>query len=178
MKKIIQRKIIYIILLILPFFIYGCFGVDSNFKKIRNEVFRVLNAGDIDREFEYKASNFEVYLASKVASISDNMLYAEMLLEKISNVQVGVYKLGEYKSLSRKSFLSLEQEMKNNGWSRIVTTCSRKDMCFIYVDIENNEKIKDAIVLNIDSEQLVMIEVRGKLDKFIEQIIKNRGIRV
>jgi hypothetical protein len=173
-----QRKLIYIFLLILPLFIYGCFGVDGNFKKIRNEVFRGLNAEDIDREFEYTASNFEVYLASKIAGISDNMLYAEMLLEKISNVEVGVYNLSEYQSLSQKSFSFLEESMKNKGWSQLLTTRNHKDMCFIYVDIENNDKINDAIVLNIDSKQLVMIEIHGKLDKFIEQIIKNRGIRV
>jgi hypothetical protein len=164
-----QRKLIYIFLLILPLFIYGCFGVDGNFKKIRNEVFRGLNAEDIDREFEYTASNFEVYLASKIAG---------MLLEKISNVEVGVYNLSEYQSLSQKSFSFLEESMKNKGWSQLLTTRNHKDMCFIYVDIENNDKINDAIVLNIDSKQLVMIEIHGKLDKFIEQIIKNRGIRV
>jgi hypothetical protein len=167
-----------VLLLSFLFLVCGCLGVDGDFRKTRNEVFKLLNTDELDREFEYSFSGFEIFLASKIASLSDRTFDIEMLLEKISNVQIGIYNLGGNELLTSETLNPLEERMRKKGWTRLIKSCDHNDKCFVYVNIENTERIKDVFILVVDSEQLVMLEVHGKLDKLVEQVIKKRGIKV
>jgi hypothetical protein len=177
-KTIRYKKINFIVFLFLSFSNYGCFGVNGDFKDLRNEIFKTLNAEEVDKEFEYSASNFEVYLASKIASMSDRMIEAEIALEKISNVQIGVYNVRENELPSPNIIFHLDKKMREKGWSNLIKSCNHKEGCFVYINLENKDRIKNAFLLNIDSEEIVIIEIHGKLDNLVEQIIKKRGIRI
>jgi len=181
MKTILPfKKAVVILLFFLSFFICGCFGINSDFKDIRDNVFTALNTKYVNKEFEYSVSRLGVFLASKIASISDRMLDIEMVLEKISSVQIGVYNLKEEKPLhmDSDSFIRFDEGMKNKGWTRLIINCNQDDKCYVYVNVESRDTIREAFLLNIDSKQLVMIEIHGKLYRLIEELIKKRGITI
>jgi hypothetical protein len=173
-----SKKFFFRILLIIIFslLVCGCWDVDGNFRKTRNEVFNALNTENIDKEFEYSFGSFEIYLASKAASLSNRTFDLEMLLEKISNVQVGVYNFEMAEDTKPEIFIPFETRMKNKSWTRLVKIIDHNERIFVYVNIEDPDRIKDVFVLSFDNNQLVMVEVHGNLDKIVEQVIKKRGI--
>jgi|WetSurMetagenome_2_1015567.scaffolds.fasta_scaffold46006_2 hypothetical protein len=173
-----NRKILFkfSFLILFSFLVCGCWGVDGNFKKTRNEVFKALSSEDIKKEFEYSFGGFEIYLASKAASLSDRSFDLEMLLDKISEVQVGVYNVEGVGILTSEVFNPFEERMKNKGWTRLLKIYDHNEKSFVYVNIEDAERIRDVFVLSFETNQLVMVEVHGNLDKIVEQVIKKRGI--
>ena len=73
-------------------------------------------------------------------------------------------------------FIPFEERMKNKSWTRLVKIIDHNEKTFVYVNIEDLDRIKDVFVLSFDNDQLVMVEVHGNLDKIVEQVIKKRGI--
>jgi len=175
-----SRKIIFKFFIVFSFslMVCGCWGADGNFKKTRNEVFEALIATDFDMEFEYSFSSIEIYLASKAASLFDRTFDLEILLEKISRIDLGVYKLENEDLLTYENFIPLEERMRKNGWTKLIKMCDHNERYFVYINIKNTDRIKDIFVLSVDSNQLVMVKLQGRFDKLIEQVIRRRGIKV
>ncbi len=167
---------------LLPFFFLlfafsaaGCFGVDGDFKKVRNGVFNFLHPEDVDREFEYSVSNFEVYLVQKLASISDKTIDIELMLSKISNVQIGVYNLEKGEDNRTGQLKSITKYFKEIGWSDLVKSVDKNNCSMVFVNLDDDEAIRELFVINSDDEELVLVRVRGKLTQLAELMIKNRG---
>jgi len=168
--------------ILLPFFILifavsaaGCFGVDDDFRKVRNGVFKFMQAEDVDREVEYSVNNFEVYLLQKVASISDKAIDIELMLSKVSNVQIGVYNFQKSLEERKVSLTNITKYFKGKGWSDLVKAVSDDNCTMIFVNLANKEAIRELFIINSEDDELVLLRVRGKLTQLAELLIKNRG---
>jgi len=168
--------------ILLPFFILffavsaaGCFGVDDDFRKVRNGVFKFLQAEDVDREIEYSVNNFEVYLLQKIASISDKAIDVELMLSKVSNVQIGVYNFQKNEEERKASLRNITKYFKGKGWSDLVKTVSNDNCTMVFVNLANKEAIRELFIINSEEDELVLLRVRGKLTQLAELLIKNRG---
>ncbi|MCX6150443.1 MAG: DUF4252 domain-containing protein [Ignavibacteriales bacterium] len=174
-----KKKAIKIVLLLaFSFLLFGCWGVDGEFKHMRNEIFDEMNYKDFDRELEYSVSGFEILLASKLAKISDRTFDLEILLDKISNAQIGIYNLNENEKITLNSFTSFEERIRQRNWVKLVKSCDGEELCFVYVNMKNPDRIKDILVLSVENEQMVIVQVHGRLEELVEQLIKKRGIKV
>ncbi len=173
MKKL--KALLPFFFLLFVFSAAGCFGVDSDFKKVRNGVFNFLQAEDVDREFEYSVSNFEVYLVQKLASISDKTFDFELMLSKISNVQIGVYNLEKSEDGGTGSLKNITKYFRENGWSDLVKSKNNNECTMVFVNLADDEAIRELFVINSDDDELVLVRVRGKLTQLAELMIKNRG---
>lgn len=165
-----------------PFFILffavsaaGCFGVDDDFREVRNSVFKFLQAEDVDREIEYSVNNFEVYLLQKIASISDEAIDVELMLSKVSNVQIGVYNFQKNEEERKASLRNITKYFKGKGWSDLVKTVTNDNCTMVFVNLANKEAIRELFIINSEEDELVLLRVRGKLTQLAELLIKNRG---
>ncbi len=174
MKK--PETLLPLFLLLFAFFAAGCFGVDKDFKKVRNGVFKSLSAEDVDKEIEYSASSFEVYILQKLASISDKTIEIELMLSKISNVQIGVYNLQSRNDDPPASISRIDKFFADKGWSSLIKSKSNNNCVLVYLNLESPDSINELFIVNAEEDEIVILRLEGKLNKLAELLIKNRGL--
>ncbi|RPI73065.1 MAG: DUF4252 domain-containing protein [Ignavibacteriales bacterium] len=171
MKKIITFSPLLLIALIS---LSGCIGVNKNFSEMSSNLISKFG-NDYHREIEVSVGPLLINFASWVVNFSQEDEIVDDLMRQVSNVQVGVYKMTtERDSKKNKVMDKINKEMISRGWTYIVRSYNDDELTGIYVSNDPEMFFKKMFVITHDSEQLVLVEVEGKLDKLIELAIRDK----
>ncbi len=160
----------------------GCFGVDGQFKKLRNTV--VEGAGvDYETEVEFGIGSVVLGLAKTVISWSDeaDTEIALDLLRQIKKVQIGVYELQNFhleKVDVRDRVLEIVGYMNSRGYDAIVRTYEDSGGSLIMVksNPENFEKVKELVVLSFSSNELNIVQLRGDVNEIVDVAVREHEV--
>ena len=171
------------LLKILPLFIAvlfissGCINVNRNFKETSGKLINKFG-NDYHREVELSAGPFLINMASWVVNFSEDDEIIDDLMRQVSNVQVGVYTLTKDRGKEKMSVMEkINSEMQARGWQYIVRSYSNNELTAVFVSKNPDMLFKKMFVITHDSEQLVLIEIEGKLDRLIELAIKDKKFK-
>ena len=172
MKSLLKISPLFIAVL---FISSGCINVNKNFKQTSNELIHEFG-NDYHREVEISAGPFMINVASWVVNFSqddDEML--DDMMRQVSNVQVGVYTVTKNRGKEKASIMEkINNEMEAKGWQYIVRSYDSHDLTAVFVSKNPDMFFRKMFIITHDSEQLVLVEVEGKLDRLIELAIKDK----
>ncbi len=166
-----------VLALVSVFLFAGCFGVEGNFKNIRNDLLSAAGTR-FHTDIEFSLGKFGLGIAKEIVRHENNDEDAKEILKHISKVQIGVYKnrsrtMPEFKdSFIRKA----DKEMERHGWESIVKNYGERELNIVYVQNDNSGRLSEIFVINMDRKELTLVEVSGNLDEVITYIIKEKGL--
>jgi len=162
------------LLMAVIFIFSGCINVNRNFRDISGKLIYKFG-NDYQREIELSVGPFMITLASWVVNLSEEEEIVDDLMRQVSNVQVGVYTMTKDRKREKKNVMDkLDYEMQDRGWRHIVRSYSSDELTAIYVCKDPEELFKKMFIITHDSEQLVLVEVEGELDKLIQLAIRDK----
>lgn len=171
-------KIIIITGTLLLFFT-GCINVNKNFKEIRNNVL-----SNFDESFK-KSNEFAIgpaamHLASSFVNIEENETDMDvgLMLRQVNKIQIGIYE--RKKSYNFESYKKdkLKDHLSDENWTRIIINKEPNSISEIFVKEDNDEKLRQMLVVNVESEQIIIIELSGDLDELIAVALANNGFKI
>ena len=152
----------------------GCFGVDGHFRQLRDMVFEGTGV-EYTVDSEIGLGSFVLGLAKKIVSMSDDedAEVAQAFLGEIKGVQIGSYNLQNFdlpKDRVRSKALEIIAYMNANNYDSIIRNYEGggATLVMIRVSPEDPEKIIDFVVLNFDSHELNIVQLRGDLAKMVD----------
>jgi hypothetical protein len=155
----------------------GCISVNRNFKEIRLNLINKFG-NDYHREIEISAGPFAINLASWVVNFSQDDKLIDDLMRQVSNVQVGVYTLTRNGGKEKHAIMEkINYEMQSRGWKYIVKSYNDDELTAIYVSKNPVMLFRKMFIITHDSEELVLVEVEGKLDRLIELAIHDKKFK-
>jgi hypothetical protein len=165
------------LLLAVLFISSGCINVNRNFKETSNKLISKFG-NDYHREVELSAGPLLINVASWVVNFSEDDEIVDDLMREVSNVQVGVYTLTKDRRKEKLNVMEkINSEMQARGWQYIVRSFSSDDLTAVYVSKNPGTFFKKMFVISHDSEQLVLVEIEGQLDRLIELAIKDKKFK-
>lgn len=171
------------LLKILPLFIgilfisSGCINVNRSFKETRTKLIGKFG-NDYHREVEISAGPFLINFASWVVNFSQDDEIVDDLMRQVSNVQVGVYTLTKDGGKEKLGIMEkINNEMQSRGWQYIVRSYSDDELTAVFVSKNPAMFFRKMFVITHDSEQLVLVEVEGKLDRLIQLAIHDKKFK-
>ena len=175
-----RSQILIIVFSILSLAMFsGCFGVNGQFKNLRNAVLSNTDQ-DFEREIEFSVGPAGLALAGmfvRFADDEDGRNISEMIGD-ISRVQIGIYhNLDRFDNDVNFNFLKeINDEMQGNGWEYIVRAVDHNEMTAVYVRMDEEENLREAFVIALSDEDLVFANIYGDLDGLIETAVRQNGI--
>jgi len=175
-----KRKTISVILLLslIAFLLPGCVFVSHDFMKTRNLILDEIGDVNIETEVQLQIGSGLLSMSRMIVSLADQSHGGNMAvdyLRDISNVQVGVYKLSDVeqerpliippkiaKKLARKGYEPMVKVKEKNSAVWVMTKMRVEDLTSLYV-------------INLDRDELVLVEVHGRLGRLIEKAIHDHG---
>lgn len=176
MKK--NRLAIVLISLSSIFFLTGCFGVNGEFKGIRNSVIGSLN-GNFHKDIEFSVGSAGLSLAGLFVSFGDTDEPVEEMLDKVKKVQIGIYKY-HCDNFETNSFTDLKQlndDLKDDDWECIVRNRDYNELSSVYVQTDD-DSINRLLVISLSNDELVIAEIRGRLEQLVEIAIREHGFEI
>ena len=173
-----NRKVTFLILFAAVVGLNGCIGVNRDFRVIRNNILNNVN-GNFEREVEFSVGSGLLHLAGVFVSFADTEVDAEDMLDQIHSVQIGVFKNKDFDHFSYEGDLldKLSYGMKKAGWNYIVKNKDRGEMAGIFVKEDSRDELREMFVIALDDEELVMVEIRGHLNKLVEIAVRENGLK-
>ncbi len=181
-KKKISRTAQIVGGLLLTLTLGGCFGVNGNFKDVRNNILSKFDSG-YSKDIEYGFGSVTMSLAGLFVSFSDDedAGIASDMLDEISNVQIGIYN----RNLSSNNNSNTEMNFKflkettdkliEAGWKSLVRVAEHGNMTAVLIKEDEDNIPENMFVINMADNKLVLVELSGKLGKIIELALKNNG---
>jgi hypothetical protein len=155
----------------------GCIGINRNFREVRATLISKFG-NDYHREIEVSVGPFLINFASWVVNLSQEDEIVDDLMRQVSNVQVGVYTMTKDREKEKNTVMEkINSEMQSRGWRYIVRSYSDDELTAVYVSKDPEMFFKKMFIITHDSEQLVLVEVEGKLDKLIELAIHDKKFK-
>ena len=174
MKSLLKISPLFLVVL---FISSGCINVNENFKQTSNKLISEFG-NDYHREVEISAGPFMINIASWVVNFSQDDEMIDDMMRQVSNVQVGVYTLTKNRGKEKASIMEkINNEMEAKGWQYIVRSYDSEDLTAVFVSKNPDMFFRKMFIVTHDSEQLVLVEVEGKLDQLIELAIKDKKFK-
>lgn len=171
MKTLIKILPVLFILLIT---LSGCIGVNQNFREISSKLINKFG-NDYHRETEVSVGPLLINFASWVVNFSQDNEIIDDLMRQVSNVQVGVYTMTKDRKSKKNAVMEkLNNEMESRGWKYIVRSYRNDELTGVYVSSNPKLFFKKMFIITHDSEQLVLVEIEGKLDRLIELAVRDK----
>jgi hypothetical protein len=165
------------LIIIIMFAASGCINVNRNFKEVSTKLINKFG-NDYHREVELSAGPFAINLASWVINFSQEDEIVDDLMRQVSNVQVGVYTMTNDRRKEKNNVMEkINNEMQSRGWRYIVRSYGDDELTAVYVSNDPETFFKKMFIITHDSEQLVLVEIEGKLDKLIELAIHDKKFK-
>ncbi len=171
---------IFFIFCLMAFLLPGCVLVSHDFKMTRNAILDEIGNAEVETEVQLQIGAGFLSLARMVVSLAEHSRDSEMAasyLRDIHNVQVGVYKLIDVdgkkplvlpakiaRKLAKKGYEPLVKAKQRDGSAWVMTKMREKRLTSIYV-------------IALDKEELVLVEIEGRLGSLIEKAIHDHGLR-
>ena len=163
-----------VILLLSASAFMGCIGVDSNFREVRSMVMSSTNE-KFNKDIEFSVGPVGISLAKLIVKLNDDDEDASVILNNISEVQIGVYKKrysGKHYDYS--FFRDIDNKMKEADWHFVVRHVEGNELTGIYVKY-NDDDINKLYVINIEDKELSIVRVKGNLENILTYAIKDKG---
>jgi hypothetical protein len=174
MKTILKISPLFLVVLIT---LSGCIGVNQNFREVSSNLISKFG-NDYHREIEVSVGPLLINFASWVVNLSEEDEVVDDLMRQVSNVQVGVYTMTHERENERNSVMKkINREMQLRGWRYIVRSYNNDELTGVYVSTDPEMFFKKMFIITHDSEQLVLVEVEGKLDRLIELAIHDKKFK-
>ncbi len=153
----------------------GCTGVDSNFCRVRELVIQSVGARQVVTEFQLGLGPGPLWLGGTAARLVSGDAEAAALLLDIRSVQVGVYRLNG--TLGGQPTLpnALVRRLARRGYEPIVKVARNNEATLVLAQMRK-ERLQAIFVVAVDGEELVLAEVRGRLEKVVEEAVRRRGV--
>lgn len=157
----------------------GCFGVDGNFLKIKHEIFSTTGYPYYKTQ-EFGIGGFGMSLAKMIVGFSDNDREAKEMIKHISKVQIGIYKNESNASFNNIRMLAqrIDNRLYSGGWHYIVKNREGLNMNLIYIKTGPEYSLKEILIVDLKLNKLVLVEVKGDLDKMIQYVIRDKGMKL
>ena len=152
----------------------GCFGVDGQFKHLRDTVFAGTGV-EYTVKSEIGLGSFVLGFARRIVSMSDDddAEVAQDFLREIKGVQIGSYNLHHFdlpRDRVRSKALEIIAYMEENHYDSIIRNYEHggANLVMVRVNPDNPEKVSDFVVLNFDKHELNIVQLRGDLAKMVD----------
>ena len=172
-----RYTILLLVFILCICFLPGCLFVSQNFKNTRNLILDELGPVSVDTEVQIRVGPGMLSFGGFVASFTDADQNALSYLRDIRNVEVGVYNLqrkteGNAFSMPKK----VRKSLAKNGYEPMVRTRDRGEETWVMTKMRKN-RLEAIYVIVIEQEELVLVEVRGRLERVVEKAIEEHGFR-
>ena len=150
----------------------GCFtGVDSEFIALRDEA---LPRGSIsyEKQFQHRIGGLILGFAKKI--VGDDDPVAAQLLSELKMVQVGVYELTEEydDALQLTQSKLIRERMAKRDFYPVVWVREEGEIVGVYAPASDFETLSELVVCVLSSDEVVLVQLRGKLDGLATIIAK------
>jgi len=152
----------------------GCIGVDSDFKELRSLVINSTNE-KYNRDIEFSVGPMGISVAKFIVKLNDDDEDAQIILNNISEVQIGIYeKRFSGKHYDYSFFNDIDKKLKKEDWHFVIRHVEGNELTGIYVKYED-EEINKLYVINIEDNKLNLVRVEGNLENILTYAIKEKG---
>ncbi len=181
MKLLRNKHAIFLVILSSVFLFSGCFGVNTEFRSIRNSLLQN-NKEDFDRTFELSIGQAGMLLAGMFIRMADESEHnIDQMLAQVSRVQIGVYELEDPADRQnvncREMLTSVETQMKNEGWHYIVKTRDNNEIAAVFIRDNILDEFSEMFVVAFSNKELVLVHLNGDLDNLIQIAIREHGLK-
>ncbi len=173
-----KSKLIILLLSVSALFLLtGCFGVDHNFRSVRNDLIR--STGDsFSTDVEFGIGSAGLSLAGMFVKDEDEE--ASKIIKEVSGVQIGVYKRHR-SGLPVKDFHVLDkitERMNRRGYMYIVRSISHGEVTAIYVNKDPDKIVDPIFIISMDDNELNLVDVKGNIERIVEYAVKDKGVNI
>ncbi|MBC7186494.1 MAG: DUF4252 domain-containing protein [Calditrichaeota bacterium] len=152
----------------------GCADVDWNFRHVRDTVLRSSGAREVRTVFQLSLGPGSLWLTGAIAHLASSGDEAAALLLDIRSVQVGIYQLRDCGEQAG-AIKSVERSLTRRGYEPIVKVRGRKEATMVLAHLRK-ERLDALFVIAMDGDELVLVEVRGRLERVMEEAVRSRGL--
>jgi hypothetical protein len=151
--------------------------VSPYFKEIRNQILDELGPFDIDTEVQIRIGPGLISFGGFVASFTKVDDHTLSYLRDIRNVEVGVYNL---KSDQREKHFSIPSRVSKilarKGYEPLVKSKDHGETTWVMTKLRK-KRLEALYVISVEKHELVLVEVRGRLERLIEKAITEHGFK-
>ena len=152
----------------------GCL-TSNEFNYIERTIKKESHPVKVRTNFKFSFGPISLSTVRKFVNFTDEGKKANKYLTEIDNVQVGVYEIQTDQLYHLKIPYNVEQKLNNLGWQMFVRVKGKDEHVNLFYK-QINEQLSSLYVIVLEDEELVIVEVKGKLDALIEQAIHEHGI--
>lgn len=170
---------LFLIILVIPMCVLlsGCFGISNDFRDYQKDFSRYSGINMTDKEIEFSLGRFQLYLAEKMAAISDRDLLIEMTIHDISRFEIGVYEINEKGRSKENNFAKFEENLKEKGWIKFIRAIDGNDISNVYLNLEaEDDEINELMIISTDSENAILMRMEGNFNRIVERLIRTRKL--
>lgn len=170
-------KIISIVLFVCvsAFLLPGCVFISGDFRQTRDMVLDELGPVEIETEVQLQIGPGLLSISRMAVSLTNASDEALDYLRDIRNVQVGVYKL-HHVDRDKPLIIPIKiaRKLSKKGYEPMVKVKERDEAVWVLTKM-HGEKLTSLYVIALDREELVLVEVKGRLGKIVEKAIREHG---
>ena len=156
-------------------FLPGCILVNSDFLQTKNLILDEIGPADVKTEFQLQIGSGLISLGGLAVSFTDEKDEVCKYLKDIENVQVGLYSLED---IGRKGTLAIPdkigKKLTKKGYEPMVRVKERDSAVWVMTKMRG-KRIESLYVIAFDRNELVLVEVQGRLERLIEKAIREHG---
>lgn len=167
-----------LLLLAISLLFNGCFNVNSEFRNVRNHLLRGIDSG-YEKDQEFALGTVSMSLVKQVIKASDNGNESKELIENISEIQIGTYKRNSGDdNPDFGQFNKVCGVMESGGWFRMVRNFENNEVSAVFLKLNTHAHLTRMFVISMDRNELVLAEIKGKLDKVFQIALRDRGLNI
>ena len=155
-------------------FLPGCVFVSADFRQTRNIILDEIGPADVDTEVQLRVGPGLMSFTSLLVGFADVEEEAVTYLQDIKNVQVGVYKLDMDHRRRITIPEKISSKMARKGYTPMVKTKSSDEAVWVLTKMKG-KRLDALYVIAVDRSELVLVEVRGRLERLIEKALEEHG---
>lgn len=152
----------------------GCMP-SNEFNYIERAIRKQIYPAKIKTKFKFSFGPISLSTIKTVVNFTDASDEAISYLAEIKKVQVGVY---EIRNVDRSSQLRIppdaEKKLNELGWEIFIRVKEKNEHVDLFYK-QINKYISSMYVIVVEDDELVIVEVKGKLDRLIEKAIQEPG---
>lgn len=165
-----------ILIIAASFCFTGCFEVNGEFRNVRNHLLSGLK-GSYEKDQEFALGPVSLYLAKRIINTGDGEDKSKELIENISEIQIGVYKM---KAPSARPdiphFTEICTKLESGGWIKMVRSLDSSEVSSVFLKTDKKQKLTRMFVVSMNRHELVLTDIKGKLNKLFAIALRDKGL--
>lgn len=160
----------------LAIFLVGCGPKNAHFTDVRDAVFD--GSESLNTNVELSLGILPLWMAETVTGFIDEpeVQEASTYLDHVKRVEIGVYEVHDsFKKQHREAAQRVKAKMKAHGFEPMVLVRENKETVGVYVSTKEDEFPEELFVVVMADHEVVLVKVKGKLDKIIQEAAKNHA---